>query len=68
VLVDLAALGAQQRDPDQIISYADAAIDMVRQTGSGVITRKLSGLQAHLAPFFHDSRVRDLSKRIAALN
>jgi tetratricopeptide (TPR) repeat protein/transcriptional regulator with XRE-family HTH domain len=67
VLTDLAALGAQRRDPDQIVSYGDAALELISQTGSGVIARKLAGLQPHLAPFLRDARIRDLSTRIGAL-
>jgi tetratricopeptide (TPR) repeat protein len=67
VLTDLAALGTQRRDSDQVITYADAALELVSQTGSGVIARKLSSLQPHLVPFLSDSRVRDLHGRIGAL-
>ncbi len=67
VLTDLAILGAQRRDLDRMITYADAVVEMVRQTGSGVIARKLTGLQSHLALFSNDVRVRDLNSRIATL-
>jgi transcriptional regulator with XRE-family HTH domain/tetratricopeptide (TPR) repeat protein len=68
VLTDLAMLGVQRRDPDQIIQYADAAVDMVRQTGSGVIAHKLSALRPHLALFLDNAGVRDLDGRISALS
>jgi len=67
VLTDLAVLGAQRRDLDHLVTHADAALELARQTGSGVLGRKLQGLQPHLAPFLGDSRVRDLSKKIATL-
>jgi transcriptional regulator with XRE-family HTH domain len=67
VLTDLAILGAQRRDLDRMITYADAVVEMVRQTGSGVIARKLTGLQSHLALFPNDVRIRDLNSRIATL-
>lgn len=68
LMTDLAMLGAQRRDPDQIIKYADAAVDLVLQTGSGVIVRKLSALRPHLAPFLDSTEVRDLDGRISALS
>jgi len=67
VLTDLAVLGAQRRDLEQVITYADAAVETVRQTGSGVIVRKLMSLQPYLVPFLNDGRARDLKKSIEAL-
>jgi transcriptional regulator with XRE-family HTH domain len=67
VLTDLAVLGAQRRDPDQLAAHGSAALDIARQTGSGVIARKLAGLQAHLGPFLADRRVRELDQQITAL-
>jgi hypothetical protein len=67
VFIDLAILGAQRRDLDQIVTYADAAAEIFLQTGSGVIVRKLGSLQAYLAPFLSDRRVDDLNSRIVAL-
>jgi transcriptional regulator with XRE-family HTH domain len=68
VLTDLAMVGVQRRDPDHMAMYADAALDTARQSGSGVIVRKLQGLRLDLAPFLGDSRVRNLDKQIMALN
>lgn len=67
VLTDLAILGAQRRDPEQIVTHAEDALDLISQTGSGVIARKVTGLKPHLGPFLGDPRIRDLSDRIAAL-
>ena len=67
VLTDLAMVGVQRRDPDQVVEYADAALDTACQTGSGVIARKLQGLRVDLGPFLGDSRVRDVDKQIMAL-
>jgi tetratricopeptide (TPR) repeat protein len=64
VLTDLAILGLRRGDLDEAIAYADAAADIVAQTGSGVIIRKLKGLQGQLSPFPNDVRVRDLNARI----
>ncbi len=67
VLADLAIIGAHKRDIDRMVEFADAAGEMIRQTGSGVIVRRLSGLQSYLTPFLSDTRVRNLSARIESL-
>lgn len=64
VLTDLAMTGVQRRDPDRILTYATSALDTAQHTGSGVIGRKLQGLQTHLAPFLDNSRVRHLNTQI----
>ena len=66
VLVDLAILGIQQNDLDQTLSYADAAIRIIQQTGSGYIVRKLITLRPYLRPFTDDMRVRNLNDQIGA--
>jgi hypothetical protein len=43
VLTDLALLGVQRRDAGQVSAHAAAALEVARQTGSGVIERKLLG-------------------------
>jgi transcriptional regulator with XRE-family HTH domain len=68
VLTDLATLGAQRSDADQIVTYADPAVRMAQHTGSGVIVRKLKDLQASLVPFLNDSRISDLNARISSLS
>jgi tetratricopeptide (TPR) repeat protein len=67
VYTDLAATGAQRRDPDRIVAYAEAALTQARRTGSGVISRKLHGLRRHLVPLLADERVRRLNAEISAL-
>jgi hypothetical protein len=67
VLTDLAILSVQRNDLDKALAYADSAAELVLQTGSGVILRKLQGLQSHLLPFLNDGHVRDLNERIDAL-
>jgi transcriptional regulator with XRE-family HTH domain len=67
VLTDLAILGAQRRDPEQIVTHAEGALDLISQTGSGVIAHKIVGLRPHLEPFLGNPRIRDLSDRIAAI-
>jgi transcriptional regulator with XRE-family HTH domain/tetratricopeptide (TPR) repeat protein len=67
VLIDLAALGLQRRDVDQLVSHARAAAEIARQTGSGVIGRKLQSLQAQLSSLLTDHRVRQLDQEITTL-
>jgi len=68
VLTDLAVIGAQRGDPDRVITYADAAIVQARRTSSGVIGRKLRGLQPHLAPLLANKQIHRLNTEINALN
>jgi hypothetical protein len=51
----------------RVITYADAVIELAQQTRSGVILRKLTGLQPYLASFLKDARAHDLGQRITAL-
>ncbi|MFJ8311225.1 helix-turn-helix transcriptional regulator [Streptomyces sp. NPDC094147] len=66
VLTDLAALGVQRRDIDQLVSYASQAIHLASQTKSGYVVRKLQGLQGHIQPLMSDGRVSNLSDQISA--
>ena len=68
VVSDLAVIGAHRGDVDQIVAYADVALKMAEQSGSGFITRKLQGLQGHLAPLIGNNRIRQLDERIMALS
>jgi hypothetical protein len=43
-LVDLAIVGALNRDPLQIVAHSAATIANAHQTGSGVVVRKLESL------------------------
>jgi hypothetical protein len=67
VLVDLALIGVQRRDVDLLVTHAEAALDLAQQTGSGVIARRLQGLQTQLAPMLGGMRVHRLHQRIATL-
>lgn len=68
ILTDLAALGVQARDLDQVLDYGGQAVELAEQTrSSGYIGRKLQGLQAQLAPLLSDNRAAQLSDRIAKL-
>jgi len=68
VLVDLALTGVQRRDLDMLVAHADAALDLARRTGSGVIVRRLQDLQTQLAPMLGDMKVHRLYERIAAVS
>ncbi len=68
ILADLAILGVQRRDLDQLVEYGDDAVDLAEQTRSaGYLGRKLQTLQVQLTPFIADSRVVQLDRRIAQL-
>ncbi|HET9255286.1 MAG TPA: helix-turn-helix transcriptional regulator, partial [Pseudonocardiaceae bacterium] len=41
VLVDLATIGIQRGDADQLITYAEPALEIATRTGSGFVSRKL---------------------------
>jgi hypothetical protein len=66
VLVDLASVGMMRRDVEQTVSHATAALDLAGQSGSGVIARKLAGLNQQLTAHKHDVRLSELSRDISA--
>ncbi|MGP3969958.1 transcriptional regulator [Streptomyces sp. 6N223] len=68
VLTDLAVLGIQRRDIDQLLTFAHAAIELAQQTHSGYIKRKIQGLQGQLSPLLSDRRISHLSQEIAMLD
>jgi tetratricopeptide (TPR) repeat protein len=68
VLTDLAIVGIQRGDVDQIITHAEAALEIARRTGSGFISRKLQGLQGHLAPLLGNNQTRQLDQQIAIVS
>lgn len=67
VLTDLALLGVQQRDVDQVVHYSDAALKLVEHTDSGYVERKLRGLKSGLTPLVSDHRISEVSRRITAV-
>ncbi|GAA2422703.1 hypothetical protein GCM10010191_38160 [Actinomadura vinacea] len=68
ILADLATLGLQARDLDQVFDYGGQAIDLAEQTrSSGYVGRKLQGLRGELAPLMSDPRASQLSERITQL-
>lgn len=69
VLSDLAMLGIQRRDVEQVVHYGRQAVELAEQTGSrGYIGRKLQSLQAQLAPLLGDPRLSSLSDQISRLS
>lgn len=68
VLTDLAMVGLQRGDVDQLTSHAEAALDIAVRTGSGFVSRKLRELQVHLTSLIGNSRVRQLDQQIMAIS
>ncbi|MEV6986290.1 helix-turn-helix transcriptional regulator [Sphaerisporangium sp. NPDC051017] len=68
LLTDLAMLGVQRRDLDQLLRYAGDAVELAEKTQSyGYVGRKLRSLQNRLEPLLTESRVAQLNDRIAQL-
>ena len=67
VQTDLAAIGAQRRDPDQVLHYATAVLAKARKTRSGVIASKLDNLRPHLAPLLTNKKIAALDSDIRIL-
>lgn len=67
VLIDLAAVGALRREPLQLVTYGNAALDIARRTHSGYLGRRLELLRRHIEPVQHDQHVHHLSQQITAL-
>jgi hypothetical protein len=69
VLSDLAMLGIQCRDVEQVAHYGGLAVELAQQTGSrGYIGRKLQSLQWQLVPMLSDPRLSGLSDQISQLS
>ena len=67
VLVDLALIGAQRHDRDQLLAYALPALDTARDTASGYLARRLHELRSQLGPLHADPQVRQLDQHIVAV-
>ena len=65
VLTDLAMVGVQRRDLSQLSTYASAAVDVARTTGSGVVSRRLELLRPHLRPLVGNADVRRIHEQIS---
>ncbi|MFF0111935.1 helix-turn-helix transcriptional regulator [Streptomyces prasinus] len=68
VLTDLALIGARRRDADQVLAFADEALQLARRSGSGYVAHRLQALQAELAPLGRNRRVAELGAEIGALH
>jgi hypothetical protein len=55
-----------RRDVEQTVKYATAAMELSEQSGSGVIARKLAGLNHQLTNHHHDVRLFRLSEQLSA--
>lgn len=67
-LVDLAIVGALRRDPLQLVTHGTAALEIARQTRSGVVIRKLRSLRPYLGACPRDRHVQHLAAQIAQLS
>ncbi|WP_285498862.1 transcriptional regulator [Actinokineospora sp. NBRC 105648] len=67
VLTDLAMVGVHRRDVDQVITHTDAVLATARETGSGVVARKLRDLRPKLVPLRTDQRIQRLDAEITNL-
>jgi putative heme iron utilization protein len=61
-------IAVQRGDVNQLVTYADLVLEISAQTGSGFISRKLQGLQGHLAPLLGNSRVHQVNQQIMAVS
>jgi tetratricopeptide (TPR) repeat protein len=67
VLTDLAILSVQRNNIERTITLAETAAQLIQQTGSGYIARKLITLQPYLLSFLNDTRMRNLNDQITQL-
>ncbi|MEU9110592.1 helix-turn-helix transcriptional regulator [Streptomyces sp. NPDC048483] len=68
VLVDLAAIGAKRRDPEQVVAYGRQAVELARASSSGYVGRRLRGLRAEFGPLTKAAGVAELTAEIDALS
>lgn len=68
VLTDLAMIGLQRGDVDQLVGHTQAVLDIAIRTGSGFISRKLQELRGHLAPLYGNGQIRELDQQIAVVS
>jgi hypothetical protein len=67
VLTDLAMVGVQRRDAEQVTFFGRDALGIARQTRSGVVGRKLHLLQRRLKPMLGEPGIRRLDDDISVL-
>ena len=68
VLTDLAMVGLQRGDVDQLTSHAEAVLEIAARTRSGFVGRRLQELQGHLIPLLGNGKVRQLDRQIMAVS
>ncbi|MEV0446250.1 helix-turn-helix domain-containing protein [Streptomyces spectabilis] len=68
VLTDLAAIGAQRSDPEQLVGYGREALSLAQASASGYVARRLQALCTKLGPLSKDHRVAELRADIATLS
>ncbi|MFJ9855792.1 helix-turn-helix transcriptional regulator [Streptomyces sp. NPDC101150] len=68
VLVDLAAIGAKRRDPEQVVAYGRQAVELARASSSGYVARRLRGLRAEFGPLTKAAGLAELTAEIDALS
>jgi hypothetical protein len=57
-------IGLQRGDVNQLISHAEAALEIATRTGSGFISRRLQELQGHLTPLLGNRQIRQLDQQL----
>ncbi|GAB1640220.1 hypothetical protein KRMM14A1259_06430 [Krasilnikovia sp. MM14-A1259] len=67
MLADLATVGLQRRDAEQVTYFGREALGIARQTRSGVVGRKLHLLQRKLNRMLGEPGIRQLNDDISAL-
>ena len=67
-LADLAIIGLQRGDVNQLITHAEAALEIAARTGSGFISRRLQALHGHLTPLLGNNQVRQLDHQIMVVS
>ncbi|MBT2479812.1 transcriptional regulator [Streptomyces sp. ISL-94] len=68
VLADLASIGAQRGDADQVLTFGRQALALAGQTSSGYVARRLQDLREGFGPLSQDRRIAELGAEIGALN
>lgn len=67
VLTDLAMVGVQRREAEQVVSFGREALAIAEHTGSGVVGRRLQTLQLKLKPLLSDPAISQFNDDISAL-
>lgn len=68
VLTGLATVGAKRRDPEQIVTYGQEAVQLARASSSGYVAHKLQALNDQFGSLQRDRRVTEFGAEIAALS